>query len=194
MVDVFWDKYDAGYQLRGRLARKRQPSRRPVVLLPTAYVNVSRTGIAYANTFPQENFLFVATRHSGWLGNLPRNVTGSWLSSYASFRDRSGENVDMESRWQCLLQALEGVAEFDILKQLGYLDGFPRRFRNGFEVRDAWRNVLDTEPVEAVLCADDSNPYTRIPLLLPPRGDCPTSLAIMERWTDVTFSSAAMGM
>jgi hypothetical protein len=166
MVDVFWDKYDTGYQLRGRLAWKRQPSSRPVVLLPTAYVNVSRTGIAYANTFPQENFLLVATRHSGWLGNLPRNVTGAWLSSYASLRDRSGENVEMESRWQCLLQALEGLAEFDILKQLGYLDGFPRRFRNGFEVRDAWRNVLDTEPVEAVLCADDSNPYTRIPLLL----------------------------
>lgn len=166
MVDVFWDKYDAGYQLRGRLARKRQPSCRPVVLLPTAYVNVSRTGIAYANTFLQENFLLVATRQSGWLGNLPRNVTGAWLSSYASLRDRSGENADMESRWQCLLKALEGIAEFKILKQLGYLDGFPRRFRNGFQVRDAWRNVLDTEPVEAVLCADDSNPYTRIPLLL----------------------------
>lgn len=33
-------------------------------------------------------------------------------------------------------------------------------------MRDAWRNVFDTEPVEGVLCADDSNPYTRIPLLL----------------------------
>jgi hypothetical protein len=42
----------------------------------------------------------------------------------------------------------------------------PRRFRQGVEVRDAWLNVLDTEPVQAVLCSDDSNPYTRIPLLL----------------------------
>jgi hypothetical protein len=166
LVDVFWDKYDAGYQLRGRFAGKRPPSTRPVVLLPTAYINVSRTDIAYANTFPQENFLLVATRQSGWLGNLPRNVAGAWLSSYASLRARSDENSHMAARWRSFLKALEGVAEFDILKQLGFLDGFPQRFRNGFEVRDAWRNVLDSEPVEGVLCADDSNPYTRIPLLL----------------------------
>ena len=166
LIDVFWDKYDAGYQLRGRLSRKRPPSTRPVVLLPTAYVNVSRTGIAYANTFPQESFLLVVTRQSGWIRHLPRNVAGAWLSSYASLRDRSGEDADMEGRWQSFLKALEGVAEFDILNRLGYLDSFPRRFRHGLEVRDAWRNVLDNEPVEGVLCADDSNPYTRIPLLL----------------------------
>jgi hypothetical protein len=72
----------------------------------------------------------------------------------------------METRWRSLLKGLEGVAEFDTLRRLGYLQDFPRRFRRGVEVRDAWRNVLDTEPIEGVLCADDSNPYTRIPLLL----------------------------
>jgi hypothetical protein len=166
MIDVFWDKYDAGYQFRGRLARKRQPSTRPVVLLPTAYVNVSRTGIAYANTFPEEDFLLVTTRQSGWIHDPPRNVAAAWLSSYASVRDRRGENADLENRWRSLLDELGGVAEFEILNRLGYMDSFPRRFRHGLEVRDAWRNVLDTEPVQAVLCADDSNPYTRIPLLL----------------------------
>ncbi len=166
LIDVFWDKYDAGYQLRGRLAGKRPPSTRPVVLLPTAYINVSRTGIAYANTFPQENFLLVATRRSGWIRDLPRNVTSAWLSSYASLRDRSDENAQMANAWRSFLKALKGTAEFDMLNRLGYLDIFPRRFRHGLEVRDAWRNVLDTEPVEGVLCADDSNPYTRIPLLL----------------------------
>jgi hypothetical protein len=166
IIDVFWDKYDAGYQFRGRLARKRPPSSRPVVLLPTAYVNVSRTGIAYAKSFPEENFLLVSTRQSGWVEDLPKNVAGAWLSSYASVRDRSAENADMESRLQSLLSELGGVAEFQILNRLGYLNSFPRRFRSGLEVRDAWRNVLDTEPAQAVLCADDSNPYTRIPLLL----------------------------
>ncbi len=166
IIDVFWDKYDAGYQLRGRLARKRAPSTRPVVLLPTAYVNVSRTGLAYAKTFPEENFLLVTTRQSGWVEDLPKNVAGAWLSSYASVRDRSAENAEMESRWQSLLGELRGVEEFEILNRLGYLDSFPRRFRRGIEVGDAWRNVFDAEPVEAVLCADDSNPYTRIPLLL----------------------------
>ncbi|MGC2172009.1 MAG: hypothetical protein WA555_03085 [Candidatus Sulfotelmatobacter sp.] len=166
IVDVFWDKYDVGHQFRGLLARKRAPSNCPAVLLPTAYVNVSRTGIAYANTFPEEKFLLVSTRQSGWIQDLPKNVTAAWLSSYASTRGRSAENAEMEKRWGSLLSELRGVAELEILNRLGYMDGFLQRFRHGFEVRDAWRNVLDTEPVQAVLCADDSNPYTRIPLLL----------------------------
>jgi hypothetical protein len=166
MIDVFWDKYDAGYQFRGRLTRKRQPSTRPVVLLPTAYVNVSRTCIAYANTFPEENFLLVTTRQSGWVQDPPPNVAAAWLSSYASVRDRSMDYAEIESRWQSLLNDFRNVEEFDILHRLACFAGFPQRFRRGFEVRDAWRNVLDSEPVQAVLCADDSNPYTRIPLLL----------------------------
>ncbi len=166
IIDIFWDKYDAGHQFRGRLARKRPPSTRPVVLLPTAYVNVSRTGVAYANTFPEEDFLLVATRRSGWVQDPPKNVAAAWLSSYASIRDRSGESTDLGGRLQSLVNELRGVAEFEILNRLGYLDSFPRWFRRALEVRDAWRNVLDTEPVQAVLCADDSNPYTRIPLLL----------------------------
>ncbi len=166
MIDVFWDKYDAGYQFRGRLTRRPQPLQHPAVLLPTAYVNVSRTGIAYANTFPDENFLLVATRRSGWVQNPPRNMAAAWLSLYASVRDRSAENAEMESRWRSLLKELGGTSEFQILDRLGYLESFPQRFRRGLEVRDAWRNVLDSEPIQAVLCADDSNPYTRIPLLL----------------------------
>jgi hypothetical protein len=166
MIDVFWDKYDSGYQLRGRLVQKRPPSKRPVVLLPTAYVNVSRTGMAYANTFPDENFLLVTTRRSGWVEDPPHNVATAWLSSYAGMQDRSKEDAALEIRWRALSKELGDIKEFEILNRLGYLDSFPQRLRRGLEVRDAWRNVLDTEPVQAVLCADDSNPYTRIPLLL----------------------------
>jgi len=166
MIDVFWDKYDAGYQLRGRLTRKRQSSRRPAVLLPTAYVNVSRTGVAYANTFPQENFLLVTTRRSGWVQQPPRNVETAWLSAYASVRHRRNEHAEMESRWRELLKDLSGVAAFEVLNILGRLDVFLQWIGRGFEVRDAWLNVLNTEPLLGVLCADDSNPYTRIPLLL----------------------------
>lgn len=166
IIDVFWDKYDSGQQIRGRLTGRRAPCAQPIVLLPTAYINVSRTGVAYANTFPEESFLLVATRRSGWIKNLPRNVAAAWLSSYASVRDGSEENAEMENRWQSLCRSFAEIPEFEILNRLGYLASFPERFRRGFEVRDAWRNVLDTEPVQAVLCADDSNPYTRIPLLL----------------------------
>lgn len=174
LTDVFWDKSDTGYQFRGRLVRRRPTSTRPVILLPTAYVNVSRTGIAYANTFPEEDFLLVATRRSGWIQDGPRNVSARWLSSYASVRDRSDENANVASRWRSLLKELDVVTEFEILSRLGYLDGLPQWFRRGLEVRDAWLNVFNTEPVQGVLCADDSNPYTRIPLLLARERGLPT--------------------
>jgi hypothetical protein len=174
MMDVFWDKYDTGYQFRGRFlsgplgpfSRRHPSSTRPMVLLPTAYINVTRTAVAYAGTLPQQNFLLLATRHSGRQSDLPPNVAFSWLASYASLRNRRTEIDDLRSRWQRLLKNLVELPEFEILHQLGYLDAFPRRFHRGLEIRDAWCNVLDTEPIQAVLCADDSNPFTRIPLLL----------------------------
>jgi hypothetical protein len=173
IIDVFCDKYDPGQQLRARFShtrprfsRNRQKSEHPVVLLPTAYVNVSRTAIAYANTLPEQKFLLVSTRRSGWLRTLPKNVAAAWLSSYAVVRDRRAEIADMELRWRALLKDLLSIKEFKILKALGSFHRFGRTLRHGLEVRDAWRSVLDHEPVQAVLCADDSNPYTRIPLLL----------------------------
>ncbi len=39
--------------------------------------------------------------------------------------------------------------------------------------RNAWREVLDREPVEAALCGDDSNLYTRLPVLLAARRKIP---------------------
>ncbi len=173
VIDVLGDKYDPGYQLRGRFVRRGVPANRSVVLLPTAYVNVSRTSIEYAATFPHEDFLLVATRRSGWVQKPPANVATRWLSSYASVRDRSVENLNMEARWVALKNELAKLPEFDLLNGLGRLADFPKKFRHGFEVRDAWRNVLDHEPVHGVLCADDSNPYTRIPLLLAQRRGLP---------------------
>ena len=166
MVDVFWDKYDAGYQVRGRFVQKRPPSKRGVVLLPTAYISASRTGMAYANTFPDENFLLVATRRSGWVKNPPRNVVTAWLSSYAVVRDRNAEHSEVNEGWQSLVKELAAVPEFEILSRAGYLAGLLTWLEHGLEIRDAWRNVLDFEPVQGVLCSDDSNPFTRIPLLL----------------------------
>lgn len=174
IVDVFCDKYDPGQQLRARFSRSRQKSERPVILIPTAYVNVSRTGIAYANTLPQQDFLLVSTRRSGWPEHLPSNVAAAWLSSYAIVRDRGAEMADMEIRWGALLRGLLEHKEFNILRALGCFDRFLQELRHGLEVRDSWRNVLDREPVQAVLCADDSNPYTRIPLLLARNRDLPS--------------------
>jgi hypothetical protein len=165
MIDVLGDKYDAGYRLRRRFARRPRRSGTPIVLLPTAYVNVSRTGLAYANSFPDENFLLLATRRSGRIKNPPPNIATGWLSSYAP-APRDHQYECLEKKWQSLLNNIAGTTEFGILREVGALSDFPRRLHNALRVRDAWQNVLDVEPVRAVLCADDSNPYTRIPLLL----------------------------
>jgi hypothetical protein len=166
ITDIFWDKYDPGYQFRSHFPRRRKSLKAPVVLLPSAYVNVSRTGLAYAQTFPEEKFLLMATRQSGWVENLPPNVSAARLSCYAAPQDGDGEVEKLCAMWRSLLAELLYIAEFRIMKVLGYLDDFPQKLRHALEVRDAWSNVVDTEPVQAVLCADDSNPYTRIPLLL----------------------------
>lgn len=168
LLEIFWDKTDPGYQRRGFLGGTRKPQDAPLVLLPTAYVNASRTAIAYAKILADANFLLVATRPSGWITNPPANVATAWLRSYASVRipARKAERADLMSRWASLREELERVPEFSVLSQLGGFDEFPDRFARGLEIRDAWRNVLDREPVHAVLCADDSNPYTHIPLLL----------------------------
>ena len=166
IADVCCDKYDPAQQLRARFSRAPKASDHPVVLLPTAYVNVSRTGIAYANMLPNQSFLLVSTRRSGWIEKLPPNVSPAWLSSYVVADDLSAEIADLEIRWRGLWSDLLELPEFNILNAIGSFYGFAQRLREGLSVRDAWRNVLDIEPVQAVLCADDTNPHTRIPLLL----------------------------
>jgi hypothetical protein len=168
LFEIFWDKTDAGYQVRGWFNRKRKPSTDAVVLLPSAYINVSNTGVAYAQSLPDTHFLLVVTRRSGWVENAPANVSATWLRRYASLRapSRKLELLDLEERWDALRRELLAVPEVRTLAELGWLDEFPARFAQGLEIRDAWRNVLDFEPVKAIICADDHNPYTHIPVLL----------------------------
>ena len=167
LIEIFWDKFDAGYQLRGRFASKPKRQRSPVVL-PTAYVNVPRTGIEYAKTLSDTQFMLVATRPSGWIKSRPPNVSMAWLRFYASVGEgrRATECADLLTCWQSLRTELERVQEFRILAHIGGFEDFAPRITRGLEIRDAWRNVLDSEPVQALICADDANPYTLIPLLL----------------------------
>ena len=176
LLEIFWDKFDPGYQLRSIFNTKRQSSSSPVVLLPSAYVNVSRTATEYARAVPDGRFLLVATRRSGMLRDVPGNVSVSWLSHYSSFSDhgRKAEYGDLMARWLELRNELTQVREFEILCRIRGFDDFPRRFRMGLQIRDAWRNVFQHEPVQAVICADDSNPYTHIPLLLAKNKGLPT--------------------
>ena len=54
--EIFLDKYDAGYQWRSRFASRQQRCAEPVVLLPSAYGNVSRMAAAYARLLPEQAF------------------------------------------------------------------------------------------------------------------------------------------
>jgi hypothetical protein len=176
LLEIFWDKTDPGYQFRGLFSKRRKPLSSAVVLLPSAYVSVSRTAAAYAESLPEVRFLLMVTRRSGWLQGLPANVSVEWLRRYASVRvpSRELEIRDLLKRWGALRTELRAVPEFRALTDVGCLDDFPYRLARGLEVRDAWRNVLDSEPVHAVLCADDSNSYTHIPLLLAKQKGLPT--------------------
>src|SRR5438128_816616 len=167
LAEILWDKYDGCYSLRRHFSANRQPSHKPVVLLPSAYINVSRTAIAYARTVRELDFLLVATRRSGWLADASANVTVAKLASYTTDGlDTSREYEDLLRKWQILRAELDSIPEIAMLTRLGYLNSFPKLLWQGLAIRDAWRWVFETEPVKAVLCADDSNPYTHIPVLL----------------------------
>ena len=175
ILEILGDKYDACYAIRGPLARRREPSTQPVVLLPSAYVNVSRAGIAYARVLPETDFLLVTTRRGGWVSAPPANVTVARLASYASREPATeAECKELQDRWQALRRDLQQVHEISMLARLGCLDSFPRLLRQGLAIRNAWRAVFGREPVQAVLCGDDSNPYTHIPLLLGRNRGLPT--------------------
>lgn len=167
MAEIFGDKYDASYTIRGPLRRRRNPSSKPVVLLPSAYVNVSRLGLGYAKALPDTDFLLVTTRQSGWVEQPPANVIAARLASYASPEPATPkEYKELLQRWRTLRHELGQISEMFVLGRLGCLDFIPKHLRQGLAVRDAWRAVFEREPVRAVLCGDDSNPYTHIPLLL----------------------------
>jgi hypothetical protein len=174
--EIFWDKTDPGFQFRGLFSIRRPVSSDGIILLPSAYVNVSRTANGYAEILPEAKFLLVATRRSGSLGRFPLNVSVASLGRYASTgaTSRRTELHGLSEGWKRLLRELRSIEELRTLADLGIFDDFPERFARGFEVRDAWRNLLDWEPVRAVLCADTSNAFTYIPLLLAAQRGLPT--------------------
>jgi hypothetical protein len=163
-LQILGDKYDAGYRIRRLVAGRRQASARQVVLLPTAYVSVSRTLLSYATTVPELDFLLVTTRQSGWIGIPPENVTVARLASYAPGKYRAQEYKHLRECWRELLPDLDRNHDLLILKQLHAFDGVPSLLGEGLAIRDAWLQVFAAEPVSSVLCADDSNPYTHLPL------------------------------
>jgi hypothetical protein len=172
--EIFLDKYDSGYRWRSRFASK--PARVPesVVLLPSAYVNVSRVAAAYAGLLPQQPFLMVTTRRSGRQLVPPANVQVRDLAGYAGAAAPRAEIEFFSEKWDELKSDLSSSPEFRVLLRAGVLNSLPQWVRDGLCARDAWHAVLDREPVAGVLCGDDSNVYTRLPVLLAAKRKIPT--------------------
>jgi hypothetical protein len=174
IVQTLGDKHDAGYRIRRRVAARWKPQTAPVVLLPTAHVTAARIAISYARALMDTNFLLVATRKSGWINDVPPNASSVMLASYAPGNCDQAECRELLAAWGGLELILETNAETTVLKRLGSFLQFPKMLRDGLAIRDAWLRVFEREPVSAVLCTDDANPYTHIPLLLARRRGLPT--------------------
>jgi hypothetical protein len=172
---IFWDKYDSDYRIRGRLSFRRKTRGQPVVLLPSAYVNVSRMGIRYAEMLPDTEFLLVTTRSSGWMELLPENAKAERLAAYASGALAAHQECEeLLQKWDRLRADFGSARELAILDRLGLFASFPKQLRAGLGIRNAWLQVFEAEAVESVLCCDDTNAYTRIPLLLARQRVLPT--------------------
>jgi len=174
LLEIVGDKYDPIYSARRVFASRRRRSSRSVVLLPSAYVNVTRLGLSYASMLPEQEFLLVTTRRSGRQCARPSNVVAAELASYVeNGKSTKDEYRDLAQRWQDMIPQLESDPDTGVLIHMGHFQSFPARLREGLVLRDAWRSVLESERVSAVLCGDDSNPTTHIPLLLAARRKIP---------------------
>jgi hypothetical protein len=166
LSQVLQDKYDPEHRIRRRLGRRRVGSRKPVVLLPSAYINASRMAVSYARLLPENDFLLVCARNSGRLKSLPENVSMTSLDPYFTSTNQRDLSPVLEG-WGTLKTRLTNCAEsYKIADATGVLGRIPALLRWGVATRDAWSQVFDMENVIACLCADDTNPYTRIPLIL----------------------------
>jgi hypothetical protein len=164
--EIFLDKYDSDYKWRSRFASPTAPLPEASILLPTAYGNVSRMAAAYARLLPEQTFLMVATRQSGRLSDLPPNVQTRDLAAYAGGDAPIRETAEILEEWTKLKADLCAIPEFAVLARANMFDRFAGLFQAGLRARNAWRKVLEREPVCGVLCGDDSNLYTRLPVIL----------------------------
>jgi hypothetical protein len=169
LAEIAFDKWDTDYWLRRHFARSPKISPTPAILLPSAYVNVSRVQVAYARMLPHRRFLLVVTRRNGRLANLPGNVEVHSLASYAPrfLHPTEEERTRLLARWQHVQNdLLETNPVLRLARKLRMFDGFASFLNSGLRVRDAWREVFAREPITAVLSADENNIYTRLPILL----------------------------
>lgn len=174
IFQIAQDKFDKEHAIRRRLAKRGSNSVRSPILLPSAYINVSRTALSYAELLPDEQFLLVCARDSAKVQDLPANVRMISLNPYFSSPNAGDEISSLLEKWATLKKHLISHApEFQSGAAVGLFDRIPSLIRWGITLRDAWIRLFECENIRSCFCADHSNPYTRIPLLLAKRAGVP---------------------
>src|SRR5215472_17375070 len=169
IFEIALDKWDPAHQLRRKVSRqKRSRLWDGAILLPSAYSNVTRTALAYAAQLPHRKFLLATTRRSALPDRIPKNVTAVPLAAYAQpSKVTRQETTELLSAWNIFLQNLKADVEpLRHAANAGFFDYFRPHLRTGLLLREAWKEMLRLEPVRGVLCGDDLNYHTRLPLIL----------------------------
>lgn len=166
LAQVVEDKFEIHRSIRSRFTRRPYSSGRPVILLPSAYVNVSRTAASYAQLLPDHKFLLVYTRSDAKLTSLPANVRFVSLAPYFVPSDKQ-ETASLLDSWNSLRkQLVDSAEEFSTADTVGVLGRIPALLPWGIALRNAWGQVFESENVTACLSADDANPPSNIPLVM----------------------------
>jgi hypothetical protein len=166
LAQALEDKCDSDHAIRRHFTRRGRSSGRPVILLPSAYINVSRAALSYVELLPDHQFFLVRTRSNAIPASLPANVRSEALTPYFVPGDKR-ETVSLLQSWNRLRKRLVGgTDEFNTADAAGILRRIPALLRGGIALRDAWNQVFESEDVTACFCADDSNPPSSIPLAL----------------------------
>jgi hypothetical protein len=171
--EIALDKWDASYRLRRRWAKRhRARTEEACVLLPSAYSNVTRSVLAYARQLPSHKFLLVTTRKNANPAFVPANVSLTSLAAYVQPEEVTRqERNELQEQWQAFSRQMrQESAELRAAAGAGVWDYFPAHLDHGLHLREAWRTVLQSAPLTAVLCGDDLNYHTRLPLILAQRG------------------------
>jgi hypothetical protein len=167
IVQIACDKWDTDYRVRRYFTRRGPRTRsKTKILLPSAYRNVSRVLARYAQLLPDRDFLMVTTRADGELKELPSHISSAPLAAYA-LRSTATEReiADLTRQWETIKKRLYAT-DIDVSLLGDSLEALDPMLRNGLRLRDAWRAVFEREKIDSVLCADENNVYTRLPVLL----------------------------
>ena len=96
------------------------------------------------------------------------------LDSYFTASNKS-ESAVLLREWDILKQRLVSRSKtFQVANVAGVFRGMPSLLRWALALRNAWERVFELQNIAACVCADDSNPYSRIPLIMAKQQTIPT--------------------